>query len=119
MFYNARERFLRSILGDEAYAEYSGFRLFIFCVVQLPLIVFALIGFVWLLCYWPIHELRMESNYRQKYGAEWETEFERYHGSLKHAHFQIAVCVFSLIVLALIAGYWIRVFIRRRRQRRA
>jgi hypothetical protein len=52
--------------------------------------------------YWIFHELSLEASFREKYGPTWKVEFERYHGSLSHAHSQMAIAVFGLLAIAVV-----------------
>ena len=114
MLFFIPERFLRETLGQESYDSLCGFRAFI-SVLFLPYLCIPLLCSVAAFCYWPINELILESNYRQKYGAAWKVEFERYHGTLAHAHMQIWVCVAALVALTAVFGFALHVFRRKHR----
>jgi hypothetical protein len=64
--------------------------------------IIGMLGGVGYIFYRAYSELSLEWNYRQQYGAGWQAEFEKYHGSLSHAHTQIAICVASLLSLTAI-----------------
>jgi hypothetical protein len=57
-------------------------------------------------CHWVYKEVALELSYRQKYGAGWQAEFEHYHGTLSHAHTQIAVCVSCMVALVLVLSWF-------------
>ena len=47
-------------------------------------------------------------HYREKYGAEWRREFERYHGSAVHAEIRLLIvflCLATLLVIFIRAGW--------------
>jgi hypothetical protein len=64
------------------------------------------VGFV---IYWVCSELSLESSYRSRYGADWQAEFEKYHGSLSHAHTQIAIGVTCLLAIVAVLTWFCRV----------
>ena len=71
---------------------------FLFACFGLLIGVVAAIGFA---VYRVFSDLSRELDYRQKYGANWQAEFEKYHGSLSDMHTRIAVC--TACVLAMVA----------------
>jgi putative Mn2+ efflux pump MntP len=81
---------------------YFAFR---FLMASIAMLIGMIAG-VCFVCYWVYQEVSLELSYQRKYGVDWKTEFERYHGSLSHAHTQIAVCVSCMIALALVLGWF-------------
>ena len=69
------------------------------------------------ICYWAYREIVRELNYQRKYGAGWQVEFEKYHGTLAQAHAKVAICTVGM--LAIVAGLilFCRWSFRRRRRR--
>jgi len=52
-------------------------------------------------------ELKREAGYRRHYGANWQAEFEKYHGSLAQAHLKIAIAVGALLsVITILCWYY-------------
>lgn len=69
-------------------------------------------------CCWIYQEIALELRYQREYGAAWQAEFERYHGSLSHAHTQILVaslCMTALVAVLSWAGW--QVFGKHKRNR--
>jgi hypothetical protein len=73
-------------------------RFFSLCVVM----ILGMLGGISYIFYWAFSELSLEWSCRQQYGVGWQAEFQKYHGSLSHAHAQIAICVVSLLSLTAI-----------------
>ena len=63
-------------------------------------------------------EVALEVGYRNKYGADWKMEFERYHGSLSQAHLRLAVVLLCLVALLVIFGWIGRRFYRIHKHKR-
>ena len=62
-------------------------------------------------------EISLEVGYMRKYGADWKMEFERYHGSLSHAHLRLAVVFLCLVALSVVLGWVGRRFYRIHKRR--
>jgi len=106
MIYFFGNRIARSLYGKDRADADSAFQFVAGLVVVIP----GMLGVIGYICYWVYRELSLESRYRQKYGAAWQAEFERYHGSLSHAHLQIAVCGFSMLALLVVVFFACRIF---------
>jgi hypothetical protein len=79
-----------------------------FLLACIGMIIGMLVG-VGFVIYRVCSELSLESGYRSKYGADWQAEFEKYHGSLSHAHAQIAVSVTCLLAIVAVLTWFCRV----------
>jgi hypothetical protein len=58
--------------------------------------------------WWVCKELLLEYHFYKRFGSDWRTIYEKYHGSLSHAHFQIAMCLFALVAVTLILLWYFR-----------
>jgi hypothetical protein len=97
-----------------------GFKWYV--IYRLLLACFGLaIGVVVGICfivYWIYSELALELSYKQKYGAGWQMEFEKYHGTLSHAHTQLVICVTGILaIVAVLTWFCHQTFHRHRRHR--
>jgi hypothetical protein len=63
-------------------------------------------------------EIALEISYRQKYGADWQAEFERYHGSLAHIHLRLYVVLLCLLAVLAVLLWFCRQFLESHRRRR-
>jgi hypothetical protein len=70
-------------------------------VVLIGLGIFAIFYFVYT-------ELSLEYTMQQKYGATWQVEFEKYHGSLSHAHMQLVICAASILAIIAVLTWFCR-----------
>ena len=67
------------------------------------------VGGIFILGFYIKLEISTELGYRRVYGPEWKAVYERYHGSLAHAHAQLAVAVLSLLaVFAILAWAFVQ-----------
>jgi hypothetical protein len=82
------------------------------------LIPAAYIGGVIYLIWFTVHEVREEIDFYDKYGSNWREMYQKYHGSLSHAHIKIAVCIFALIAVGAILVWFYRQTVSRKSQRR-
>ena len=84
------------------------FRLGLFRMLKIAAlyVVFVSMG-VFLLVLSVYVELKREAGYRRHYGANWQAEFEKYHGSLAQAHLKIAIAVGALLsVITILCWYY-------------
>jgi hypothetical protein len=89
---------------DRAIQWYVLYRFLWMCfglVMLVGLGIFAIIYFVYT-------ELSLEYAVKQKYGATWQIEFEKYHGSLSHAHTQLIVCATSILAIVAVLTWFCR-----------
>lgn len=63
-------------------------------------------------------ETSLELSYRHKYGADWQAHFEQYHGSVSHAHAQIAICVTAITIIVGVLAWFCRQTFHRHRKHR-
>jgi len=63
-------------------------------------------------------QVKLEKSFHDRYGQNWQEEYQKYYGSLAQAHMKIAICVAALMGLMAV-GYWFYRQTRRRRSRRA
>ena len=70
------------------------------------------------LIYMIIHEIWRERNFQILYGANWVAEYEKYRGSLVHAHIKIAIAVTTIILLGFVVHWLYRKTTRIKRKRR-
>ena len=89
---------------DRAIKWYFIYR-FLWACLDLAVII---VGGICLIVYWIFYEVSLELNYRDKYGADWRAEFEKYHGTLSHAHNQVAICVTSILAIVVILIWFCR-----------
>jgi len=66
---------------------FAGIGLVIFCGV---------VACVWFIC----SEISTENDFRQRYGPEWRTEYERVHGSLTEARAKSVMCGVGLVAIS-------------------
>jgi hypothetical protein len=116
-YWVSRENF-RSITGCDDAGAYWRFEFFWhillgFCVAGVAAVVgIAYAGYrLWT-------EIALEISYRQKYGANWQAEFERYHGSLAHIHLRLYIVLFCLLALLAVLLWFGRQFLKSHRRRR-
>jgi hypothetical protein len=76
----------------------------------------AAVASVCFVVYWAFKELSLELSYQRKYGADWQTEFEKYHGTVSHAHTQIAICVSCMLALVAVLIWFCRQTFHRHKQ---
>ena len=92
--------------------EYIDLRIKWFFISRFIFLSFGLfIGVIAGVCFvihWIYKELILEASYRQKYGADWHSEFEKYHGSLAHAHTQLIVSTSCMLALVLVLAWFCR-----------
>src|SRR5215469_11191748 len=60
------------------------------------------VGFIF---YWVYREIALENNFYHRYGNNWRAEYEKYYGSLSHAHAQIAIAVCGMLAVAAVLGF--------------
>ena len=99
---------LRTLLGKDRYSALCAWQE----VLRIILLIAAALFGVGYICHWTYRELALESSYRQKYGTTWKAEFEHYHGSLSHAHTQLAICSISMVALMVVLFFAWRKFCR-------
>jgi hypothetical protein len=63
------------------------------------------IGAVVVVCDEIYEEIALELRCQHEYGAGWQAEFERYHGSLSHVHTKIGVASLCMVALATVLGW--------------
>ena len=63
-------------------------------------------------------QIKLEKSYLDRYGYNWQVEYEIYHGSLFQAHLKITVCVVALLSIMAV-GYWFYRQTRRGKGRRS
>ena len=105
---------IRSVLGRDRANTFFAFR-FLVRIIPLGVLLCIADGYV---CYWVYQEITLEMSYQHKYGADWQSEFERYHGSLSHAHTQVAVCVVGMLALVAVVGWICSQIFHKHKQRR-
>jgi len=95
------------------------FRLGLFRMLKIAalFVVFITMG-VFLLIASVIAELEREAGYRRHYGAGWQAEFEKYHGSLARAHLKIAIAVGALLSVIIILFWFYRKNVAAKSRRR-
>jgi hypothetical protein len=99
---------------DRAVKAYFIYRLLWACFGLAALIL----GGVCVIFWWIYNELSLEFSYQQRYGATWQSEFERYHGTLSHAHTQLGICVGSILAIVVVLSWFChQTFHRHRRHR--
>jgi H+/gluconate symporter-like permease len=82
-----------------------------FCILAIVGSYVAGFGFlIWFI----FKQIRLERNYYERYGQNWQEEYQKYHGSLAHAHLKIIVCVLALFIITLIGIWFYRQSARRR-----
>lgn len=98
---------------DAAIAIMAGRFIIGFLALGIIMIV-AVVG----VCCWIYQEIALELRYQREYGAAWQAEFERYHGSLSQAHTKILVASLCMIALGVVLGwtFW-RIFGKNKRNR--
>ncbi len=69
-----------------------------------------------LIVYWVFKEVSLELNYQHQYGADWQIEFEKYHGTVSHAHTQMAICISSMLALVAVLIWFCRQTFHRHQQ---
>ena len=98
-----------------AYWRFEGFLWIVigFCVAALGMVSgIAYIGYrLWT-------EIALEISYQQKYGANWQAEFERYHGSLAQAHSRLFIAIFGLLAVLAVLLWFGWQFHKRHKRRR-
>ena len=86
----------RVVFGKDTANTILASRLIVWLLISGVIMAVAVVG----VCYWVYEEVTLELSYQQKYGAGWQAEYERYHGSLAQAHSNIlgiAICMFALV----------------------
>jgi len=63
-------------------------------------------------------ELKLEKSFGERYGQNWQEEYQKYYGSLAQAHLKIAICLAALLSITVI-GYWFYRQTRRERSKRS
>jgi hypothetical protein len=105
-------------MSNDGYKEnikaYFAFR-FVFFIFGTVLGILLGVSFI---VYWVCHELFLESSYKKQYGADWQIEFEKYHGALSQAHTQIAICISSILAVAVIITWFLWYKFYRHKHRR-
>ena len=94
----------RALFGKEAADAMLGLR-FIISFILMVLFSILAFGFV---CYLIYQELSLELSYQHQYGSKWKIEFERYHGSISHAHTNMIVAGSCLVALVLVVVWFCR-----------
>jgi len=100
----SRESF-RKITGcddEDAYWRFEGLLWVLFGFIGAAI---AMVGCTVYVVYRFWKEIALEVGYRNKYGADWKIEFERYHGSLSQAHLRLAIVFLCLVALSVILGW--------------
>ena len=116
--YRASRENFRSVTGCDNAGAYWKFEFFWhilvgFCAAGVAAAVgVAYIGYrLWT-------EIALEIGYKQKYGSNWQFEFERDHGSLAHIHSRLYFVFFCLLALLVIFLWFARQFLKSHRRRR-
>lgn len=104
---------IRVWLGRDGANVFFAFRFVLMMIAAIPLGLIL----VSLVCYRIYSLIALEINYRQKYGADWRSEFEKYHGSLAHSHVQITVASISMLALAVVLFFAWKNFMPHKRRR--
>jgi hypothetical protein len=113
----SRENF-RNVTGCDDVGAYWRFEFFWHVLLGFCLAgVAALVG-IGYVGYRLWKEITLEINFQQKYGANWQAEFERYYGSLAHTHLRLYVALFCLLALLAILLWFGWRFIKSPRKRR-
>jgi hypothetical protein len=68
--------------------------------------------------YWLYCELSLEHSYHLKYGVTWQAEYEKYHGTLSHAHTQIIVSTGCMLALVAVLTWACRHMLHKHKHRR-
>jgi hypothetical protein len=89
---------------DRAIKWYLIYRFLWMCFALVLLIIFGICGII----DWVYNELSLEHRYRLRYGAVWQMEFEKDHGSLSHAHMQLVICTTSILAVVAILAWFCR-----------
>lgn len=108
----------RKITGSddlESYWRFEGFLWILFGFIGAAVLTIGCGAYV-VYSFW--NEIALEISYRNKYGADWKTEFERYHGSLSHAHLRLAVVFLCLVALSVVLVWITRRFYRTHKRKR-
>ena len=69
------------------------------------LIPLAYLGAVIYLGWYVVHEIKEEMSFRTKYDGNWREMYEKYHGSLAHAHTKIIVSVVAILAVGAILAW--------------
>jgi hypothetical protein len=59
-------------------------------------------------------EAALEMSYQKQYGADWQVQYERYHGTLAHAHSRLLIASLGLVALCAIFGWLLRKWFKSR-----
>jgi hypothetical protein len=110
-YWVSRENF-KSVTGRDDSDAYWRFEGFLWLVGGFIAAAVAAVGAAVYVAYSFWKEISLEVGYMKKYGADWQAEFERYHGSLSHAHLRLAVVFLCLMALLVILGWVARRFYR-------
>jgi len=116
-YWISRENF-RSVTGSDDVGAYWRFEFFWHILLGFCLAgVAALVGIGYIgYRFWT--ELALEVSYQQKYGAGWQVEFERYHGSVAHAHSRLLIAGFGLLAIFAVLLWFCRQFLKSHRRPR-
>lgn len=120
MWYSNNNDFdqFRRITGCNDYRAYLRFEFLsdvLFGFVAAALFLAGCIGYI---VYRLWQEISLEISFQKQYGADWQNQYERYHGSLAHAHSRLLIASLGLIALCAIFGWLIWQRLKRHRSRR-
>ena len=103
---------------DDALEKYWRFKLLedsiVLGVVLLVFVIAIYIGGPIVLACFIWKQIKLEKGFYDRYGRAWQEEYQKYHGSLAHAHLKIAICAVALTSIMAI-GFW---FYRQARSRK-
>ena len=99
---------------DRAIKAYLLDKFLLACFGMAMLVILGACTIVW----WVYTELSLELGYKHKFGASWQIEFEKYHGTLSHAHTRLAICVSSILAIVVVLSWFChKTFHRHRRHK--
>jgi len=107
-----------ALFGKEAFDGYLEFRTITTLLFLALGVIASMIGGAVYIAYRVYEEIALEWSFRQQYAADWQVQFEHYHGPLAHAHTRLAIGIASLLALAVIFGWGIRRVCRNLKQHR-